>query len=786
MKKGLLKLSILFIGIFCFIAPKTVFADGEVLVSTLEELSAAVANGGDIKLDEDITINSDLGKAYLSIAKDTNLDLNGYTLTLDGKFILLAADVTIKDSSDGKTGLITSTSETISNNARMIWVGGSSTIAGNLTFLSGKMAATDNKAAVYVRNGEFIMEDGELSAASNTVSVSSGASMNLKGGLIKSNTYPIYSNGDLTITDGKVEASDTTGKFGAAIYNNGKLVINGGEIYSEIDTTIYNYENATITLNDGTIKTDAPLSSGNFGINLAKSNKAIINGGKILVPNGYGIAAFKDSEVEFNDGEIESYYFGLTGNGSAAESGAKFYINGGTITSANAAALYLPQIDGETVITGGDLTGVTGIEIRAGSPKITGGTFTATATEFSSGPNGNGTTTAGSAVAVAQHTTMQPIDVTIEGGTFKGLYALSETNPQNNNSDSLEKVEISIKDGTFTTTDEKTIYSENFTKFITGGVYNVMPDLSYLEDNYTGYISNGKYIVDKKGSIKTENEKIIVKKGASVETGVSITGCDNDYSSIDVDDEDIASVSNGKINGLEIGETTLTVNLNDINNTTKELSVVVYYIEEDEEIKSNDNYLTDIIEDIISGETEIDGVSEETIEKVKSAIEDNKVIIATVDVNDNDEISDEDLELSKEVMEKDEVAVMSYDINVLLTTDEEVLGKVTELKKEIKITIDLPENLPKVKENYTREYYFIRIHDNKVTKLKAKVVDGKLEFSSDKFSTYILTYNDKPTVTVTSANPNTGDHITKYFVLALISLISIIICKKMKNTCKNH
>lgn len=109
---------------------------------------------------------------------------------------------------------------------------------------------------------------------------------------------------------------------------------------------------------------------------------------------------------------------------------------------------------------------------------------------------------------------------------------------------------------------------------------------------------------------------------------------------------------------------------------------------------------------------------------------------------------DEDLELSKEVMEKDEVAVMSYDINVLLTTDEEVLGK--------------------------------------VTKLKAKVVDGKLEFSSDKFSTYILTYNDKPTVTETSANPNTGDHITKYFVLALISLISIIICKKMKNTCKNH
>ena len=109
--------------------------------------------------------------------------------------------------------------------------------------------------------------------------------------------------------------------------------------------------------------------------------------------------------------------FAITGNGNPGSGDTKIVINGGTFKSTDGSAIYLPQIGGDTKITGGTFTGKnTAIEIRACKLDRTGGTFNATSEEFSTGGNGNGTTTSGAAIAVVQHTTQKDLDVSISGG----------------------------------------------------------------------------------------------------------------------------------------------------------------------------------------------------------------------------------------------------------------------------------------------------------------------------------------------------------------------------------
>ena len=105
--------------------------------------------------------------------------------------------------------------------------------------------------------------------------------------------------------------------------------------------------------------------------------------------------------------------------------------------------------------------------MRSGSLTINGGTFTATKDAFSCEHNGNGTTTSGAAIAIAQHTTKNPISVTIKGGTFTGVKALNESNPENN---PAPQVTMSIQGGTFT--GDVTV-ADATSKFITGGTFSV-------------------------------------------------------------------------------------------------------------------------------------------------------------------------------------------------------------------------------------------------------------------------------------------------------------------------
>ena len=144
------------------------------------------------------------------------------------------------------------------------------------------------------------------------------------------------------------------------------------------------------------------------------------------------------------------------------------------------------QIDGETKITGGTFNGASGVEIRAGKLEISGGTFTATADSLVVDDNGDGSTTKGAAVAIAQHTTKKPIDVKISGGTFNAVVPVNEANPEGNSAEDLAQITLSITGGTFNTTNggTKASASEDFTKFVSGGTYTLAPDKDLLKDGY--------------------------------------------------------------------------------------------------------------------------------------------------------------------------------------------------------------------------------------------------------------------------------------------------------------
>lgn len=183
--------------------------------------------------------------------------------------------------------------------------------------------------------------------------------------------------------------------------------------------------------------------------------------------NGYGVVVNVDGAK-------------LTGKTDASGgSGCAIYVNGTIQNQNNAPKLVLNNVTqtatgagmylagyANTTITGGSITGGnTGIEIRAGELTLNDCALEATAQEFSCEPNGSGTTTVGAAIAIAQHTTKKDIAVTINGGSFKGVKALNESNPQAN--DPAPQVKLSIDGGTFI----GDISTVDVTGFIKGGTF---------------------------------------------------------------------------------------------------------------------------------------------------------------------------------------------------------------------------------------------------------------------------------------------------------------------------
>ena len=220
------------------------------------------------------------------------------------------------------------------------------------------------------------------------------------------------------------------------------------------------------------------------------------------------VTPFKDSGAPYAYGVVVNVDGAkLTGKRDiGGDVGSAIYVNGQIKDQNNAPKLVLNNVTqtatgagmylagyANTTITGGSITGGnTGIEIRAGELTVNGATVVGNGVPTGVTPNGNGATTDGAGIAVAQHTTKLPIKVTINSGDISGYSALYQSNPQNNDAESVKKVSVAVNGGTFKAINGGTcgVYSENNCVTISGGTFDSDPS-TYVNTETHDVTQNG-------------------------------------------------------------------------------------------------------------------------------------------------------------------------------------------------------------------------------------------------------------------------------------------------------
>jgi len=483
-----LKTIIISILLACFVPFASVHAaDPIVPITSLEQLTTFAQAVGNFRLDADLTMT-----ANISFKEGFTLDLNGHTLNTNAFVMIISGTVTIKDTSANHAGKI------IGKTKQMIQVGASRTF----TLESGTLSSTAYPIFV-TANGNAIINGGLVEASGAGVPIINKGNVTINDGAVKTTASDKAIQTDagstLTINGGSVEAANSV-----AVLNSGTTTVNGGTLYSRDSSAIYGNPNSITIINDGTVKTDSASTSTAAAMLSKPGAKLTMNGGQLIATasdpqdsgkGGAGIMAFKETEVTITGGRIESNSFALAGNGSISGNNegtnAIFTITGGTLISEKT-AIYAPQPNGVTTISGGTITGGSvALELRAGTLNITGGTFNGGAgNPYESTPNYNGTTAKNAAIVVSQHTTKLPINVVITGGTFNAEVPFVENNPQGNSAEDVAKIslEISAEDRenapVFNASGDYTIFSEDVRTFIKAGRYtHDVPD-EYVADEY--------------------------------------------------------------------------------------------------------------------------------------------------------------------------------------------------------------------------------------------------------------------------------------------------------------
>lgn len=91
----------------------------------------------------------------------------------------------------------------------------------------------------------------------------------------------------------------------------------------------------------------------------------------------------------------------------------------------------------------------------------------------------------------------------------------------------------------------------------------------------------------------------------------------------------------------------------------------------------------------------------------------------------------------------------AFTIDVVLVSDGETLGNLTELSSPLTLKVEIPKELKKA----GRKFYVLRLHGDKITEIPVNE-DGT--FTTNQFSTYMLVYKD-----VAATKPSTGTTTTK-------------------------
>jgi uncharacterized repeat protein (TIGR02543 family) len=331
----------------------------------------------------------------------------------------------------------------------------------------------------------------------------------------------------------------------------GKDIVLTSPVIIEIKKTL------TLDLNGHSITAGASFSGTESGL------FAVLSGGKLTINDSVGngrisagsvyaavVIKGTDSTLVVNGGTLEGYYYGISGNGKAANGGTIIKINDGLIKglcATNNLGIYHPQA-GTLTVNGGKVTGYnSGIAIKSGTLTITGGTIECT------GPNtaptegfSNGVNASGAAIQIESNNGYAgDIKIEISGSSIINSmngYALYEyLNTTGSNPAKITKVTgLRIEGGTFTYGKNGfALFSENLAEsgvgknFITGG--------SFTDATCILYMSNTARI--------TINGDCTLSDNATVPAGAELS----------IDSNKTLTVASGKtliVNGTLVGDAT--------------------------------------------------------------------------------------------------------------------------------------------------------------------------------------------------------------------------------------
>ena len=265
---------------------------------TLQAAIDAAKRNATVKLLTDTEENVTISTSYLT------LDLNGHTLnggTEEGKPALtVTARVTVKDSSEGKTGTImredtaensgvsshyvidiqgdgwlTFESGIVQNNsgnangkgASLVRVGDDSVAKYPGLNIKGGTFTQDNFIVIKVDSGDLFLNGGTLNST-DSYAIEDWHRATIKGGTVNGAvaawTYNGGHNSDLTISGGTVNGNVLSVNYGSAEGKVAKVSITGGTVNGTLGTYTYNNglatttdtAKATIAVTDGTFSSD--------------------------------------------------------------------------------------------------------------------------------------------------------------------------------------------------------------------------------------------------------------------------------------------------------------------------------------------------------------------------------------------------------------------------------------------------------------------------------------------------------------------------------------------------
>ena len=271
----------------------------------------------------------------------------------------------------------------------------------------------------------------------------------------------------------------------------------------------------TVSFPDGNVAIRLGDGNGGDGGMLELTDSTVYGGAAGVGLFGSNNAEAPSSMTAKNSKIYYTKSFGISTNGSFANNAitlenTDILMNGDVPTGAG---IYLAGA-GTTDITGGTIEGATGIEIRAGKLTINEGTIVKADGDYAVEPNGNGSTVVGVAIAVSQHTTERPIEVTVNGGEFSATgtdgKAFYETDTVTGETEPSEDVTITIDGGNF----KAPVESENKTGFVEGGNFTEVLAPEYVSDTADLYVTANGYAVYDEGDTPAEGDtKVIAMVG---------------------------------------------------------------------------------------------------------------------------------------------------------------------------------------------------------------------------------------------------------------------------------